>query len=93
MSQLVDANIISSSKGREGGYTLTKEPNDIKLVDILEAVKECLHQTDCLLGIGACNEAKKCALHDQWLSPKKAILTMFKNTTLKEIVQGKIISL
>ena len=85
MTQLVDANIIKSIRGREGGYSIVKEPSLIKIVDILEAVKECLHDTNCLLGIGACNEQKKCALHDNWKEPKKSMISMFKNTTLEDI--------
>ena len=87
MSQLVDANIIKSIRGREGGYLMEKDPSQIKIVDILEAVKECLHGTDCLLGIGACNDNKKCALHDKWKEPKKSMLKMFQDTTLADIAK------
>ena len=87
MSQLVDANIIKSIRGREGGYLMEKDPSQIKIVDILEAVKVCLHGTDCLLGIGACNDNKKCALHDKWKEPKKSMLKMFQDTTLADIAK------
>ena len=90
MSQLVDAKILKSIRGREGGYLIEKEPSEIKIVDILKAVKECLHGTDCLLGIGACNENKKCALHDNWKEPKKSMISMFKNTTLEDISKKTI---
>ena len=88
MTQLVVANIITSTRGREGGYSIAKEPSEIKIIDILEAVKECLHETDCLLGIGACNKNKKCALHDKWKEPQKSILDMFQNTTLNDIAKA-----
>ena len=87
MTQLVDADILKSTRGREGGYSLVKDSSEIEIVAILEAVKECLHGTNCLLGIGACNEKKKCALHDKWKKPKQSILDMFQNTTLKEIAK------
>ena len=40
--------------------------------DILEAVKECLHEENCVLGVGACKEHNKCALHDEWKTPKNS---------------------
>jgi len=86
MSQLVEANIITSTRGREGGYALAKSPSSIHIVDLLEAVKECLHGKDCLLGVGLCSETKKCALHDNWEVPKKSILSMFKDTTLADLI-------
>jgi len=85
MTQLSEANIIISTRGRDGGYCISKAPSDIYINDILVAVKECLHGKDCVLGIGLCQETKKCALHDQWKAPKKSILSMFKNTSLEDI--------
>ncbi|MCK5293361.1 MAG: Rrf2 family transcriptional regulator [Arcobacteraceae bacterium] len=85
MTQLVGANIITSVRGRDGGYALTKEPSMIKIVDILEAVKEYLHEDICVLGTGACDVNKKCALHDRWTVPKQSIIDMFQNTTLIDL--------
>ena len=84
MTQLVEANIIISTRGREGGYSIEKELSQITIGDILEAVKESLHQKECLLGNGPCDERKKCVLHDKWTSPKRAISDMFRNTTLED---------
>ena len=49
MSLLVEGGIISSSRGREGGYSIEKELSQITIEHILEAVKESLHQRECLL--------------------------------------------
>jgi len=87
MTQLVDANIIVSIRGREGGYSIAKEASQIKILDILNAVKECLHSKNCLLGLGTCNETKKCAMHDRWREPKISVLDMFINTTLADIAK------
>jgi Rrf2 family protein len=92
MTLLVDGGIISSSRGREGGYSIEKELSQITIENILEAVKESLHQKECLLGNGLCDERKKCLLHDKWNSPKKAIKEMFHKTTLEDIVLEKTIS-
>jgi len=86
MTQLVEANIIVSTRGREGGYSIEKELSQITIGDILEAVKESLHQKECLLGNGPCDERKKCVLHDKWTSPKRAISDMFRNTTLEDVI-------
>lgn len=85
MAQLVNANIITSTRGREGGYSLTKDAEQINIIDILKAVDEDVVDDSCLLGTGSCNANKKCAMHDKWKEPKKAMLTMFKKTSLKDI--------
>jgi Rrf2 family protein len=86
MTLLVEANIINSLRGREGGYSLAKDPVVIKIIDILEAVKECIHSKNCVLGEGLCSTTNKCSLHDSWRYPKKTMLGMFRDTTLADIV-------
>jgi len=91
MTQLTNAELIKSIRGREGGYSLIKKPSDIRIIEILEAVKECMNEKNCLLGTGLCNDLKKCALHDVWEEPKKSINNMFYNTTLADIVESNTI--
>lgn len=85
-AQLVEAQIIQSIRGREGGYTLAKAPSEVYIKDILEAVNESLHQQQCLLGNKQCNESKKCILHDKWSAPKKEMVEMFSQTSLSDIL-------
>ena len=85
MTKLVNANIIDSIRGREGGFALAKSPSEIKLIDILDALKDCVDEKNCLLGTGMCDAREKCILHDQWEHPRKEILNMFKNTTLENL--------
>ena len=85
MSQLVNAELLLSIRGREGGYKLAKNSSDITILDILNAACDPLDSHICILGSTPCNEHKKCALHDAWRAPKKSIANMFKNTTLDKL--------
>lgn len=84
MAELVKAGFIESIKGREGGYRLLQSSSSIRILDILNAFNECDNDDKCLLGIGACDSNNKCALHDQWVTPKEMIQTMYENTTLDQ---------
>ncbi len=86
MSLLVEGGILVSSRGREGGYSIEKELNTIKIGDILEAMQESLHQEECVLGNGPCNKKEKCTLHNKWITTKKAMQEMFVNTTLEDMI-------
>jgi Rrf2 family protein len=91
MTQLTNANLIKSIRGREGGYVISKAPSSIRLIEILEAVKESINSENCLLSNGLCNNTHKCALHDIWKKPKKAIDDMFYNTTLADMIRKNTI--
>jgi len=85
ITQLVANNLITSSRGREGGIKIERPSNKIKLIEILEAVKEEILDTSCMLGLGECNAIDKCCLHDQWEYPKLTVLKMFQETTLEDM--------
>ena len=85
MMKLVNADLIISIRGREGGYKLSKPASDITIIEILMHFNEFPDDKQCLLGIGVCDSKKKCALHDQWIKPKSMIKKMFVNTTLADI--------
>lgn len=84
MAQLVKAEYILSVRGREGGYKLAKPASSISVMDILEQFHDPVTYKQCILGIGACENENKCALHDQWAEPKKRIRKMFEETTLEK---------
>lgn len=82
MTNLVKEELISSIRGREGGFELARPANEINLAQVLDMISDSLEDDSCLLGIGDCDSQNKCALHDQWLQPKIMIHKMFENTTL-----------
>jgi len=85
MIHLIKNSFVISVKGRGGGYKLSKLSCEISIYDILDSLKELDNDTQCILGIGECNEKNKCALHDQWIQPKELIKKMYKNTTLDQL--------
>ena len=85
MTDLVKANFVISVRGREGGYKLKKDPDEVTVNDILELFNDSIKDEQCILGIGFCNGLCKCALHDQWMEPKLLMQKMYRESSLKEI--------
>lgn len=89
MTELEKKELVSASRGRDGGFTLKHDANTIYLKDILEAIGEPLESKRCILGFELCDATNPCALHDQWLKPKNIIEEMLKNTSLRSLVDEK----
>jgi Rrf2 family protein len=87
MTILVKANLVTSIRGRDGGYILAKEAKDIKIIDILKLFDDTVSDNECILGIGECDNSNHCALHNQWLKPKTLIDEMFYNTSLESLIK------
>ena len=86
MTKLVKAEILTSIRGKEGGFKLAKDSNTIYLMDIIELFDESLQKDACILGIEKeCNEKKRCFMHDKWKKPKKEIYELFEGTSIEDI--------
>lgn len=89
MTQLVKKELVLASRGRDGGFSLAKDANEIMLCDILEAVGEPIETERCILGFEKCDSLNPCALHDKWSQPKTMIENMLTTSTLKSLVLDK----
>jgi Rrf2 family protein len=85
MTELVKAGLIISIRGREGGFSFAKPPSEIIISEILDIFHDSIKDEQCVLGIGFCNGMCKCALHDQWMEPKRLMQKMFEESTLEAI--------
>ena len=81
-------NLVLSARGPNGGYILSKEPSEIKLSSIINAVDEKIKTVKCKReSKKGCNgKAIKCITHDLWDELENHINTFFEKNTLKDIV-------
>lgn len=89
MTELEKQGLVNASKGRNGGFSLANDANDIYLRDIIEAIGESMESNRCILGFEMCDATNPCALHNQWLEPKKNIENMLQTTSLASLLNDK----
>ena len=93
-------NLVESSRGPSGGYSLAKSPEEIKLSSIIKAVNEEVKTVACKkeLKKGCNGKSIKCITHDLWDDLETHINNFFERNTLKYIIyriknkQGKEIN-
>ena len=81
-------NLVESSRGPLGGYSLTKSPEEIKLSSIIKAVNEEVKTVACKkeLKKGCNGKSIKCITHDLWDDLETHINNFFERNTLKDII-------
>ena len=84
MTKLSKHDLIASIQGKYGGFCITKELSQIRVLDIL-IVFDDNHNKKCVLEDRDCNYEEKCILHDKWKEPKCAIDDFFTKTTLEDL--------
>ncbi len=80
--------IVKSIRGKKGGYTLNKTPNDIKISDILFAVEEKVKTIGCQKhSKKGCNgKSAKCITHNLWDEVETHINVFFHKKNLGDLI-------
>ena len=81
-------NLVQSSRGPTGGYSLTRSPEQIKLSSIIGAVDEKVETVGCKKESkkGCTGKSIKCITHDLWDVLETHINNFFEKNTLKDII-------
>lgn len=79
------AMLITSIRGAQGGYVLSKEPKDITVADVMFILEGPIEISDCLEG-ASCNNVDCCATRMLWEKIKSSIDEVMKSVTLQDIV-------
>ena len=81
-------NLVQSVRGPLGGYVLTKYPEQIKLLSIINAVDEKIKTVKCKKeSKKGCNgKSIKCIAHNLWDDLEAHINKFFEDNTLSDIL-------
>ncbi len=96
--QLVRGKIISSTKGPNGGFYLTKQNSKKNVCDIIENIDGLNKLNDCFLGLNECDSKNPCPVHFIVEPFKNNILGKFRDKTIQEFAQeisdkGRVLTL
>ena len=82
LQRLVKANFLYSSRGPTGGFLLKKNPEEISILDIYEAIEGNIESTGCPMEQKLC-PFDKCLVGNIVKKVTDDIVTYFKKQTLK----------
>lgn len=85
---LKSAGVIRSIRGALGGYVLAKDPNDIRVSEILEALEGPFVPVDCVADEGICTQSGDCITRDVWCEIAVQLKNYFDAITLQELVDN-----
>jgi Rrf2 family transcriptional regulator, iron-sulfur cluster assembly transcription factor len=82
-------NIVESTRGPGGGYTLARKPEEVSVADIIVAVDEPLDATQCG-GKGNCHgdddQNGRCMTHDLWTNLNTRMVEYLASVSLRDLV-------
>jgi Rrf2 family protein len=88
LTTLSKKKLISSVRGRTGGFVLARPAPRIALVDIIDAVEGFERQPQCLFGFAECKLERPCAMHERWARHQRAVVRTLSKATLAEVLSA-----
>jgi Rrf2 family protein len=83
---LAEAGLAEARAGRDGGYRLTRPPNEVALLEVVEAAEGAFTLERCILRGGPCHWDHACAVHSAWSAAVQACRESLGRTTLADLV-------
>lgn len=89
---LKKAGYVKSTRGAQGGYMLTKKPDQISVGNILRALEGDLNPVDCSLTNDdkVCSESSLCVTKFVWKRISDSINDVVDNISLQDLVNEQL---
>jgi len=86
LKALTRTGLVQSQKGLGGGFRLGRDPQQIKLIEVVDPIDSISRWESCFLG-GSCHGTKPCAVHDQWSAVRQSYLDYLRQTTIADLAE------
>ena len=85
---LAQHRLVASTRGAHGGYRLSRPPEDISLIAIVEAMEGPLAMTECSLDDTSCGIASQCGARANWRRINDIVADALRNVSLAQMLEG-----
>ena len=85
LKTLVDEQLVRSTRGPHGGYTLGKPASEISFLEVIEAVEGPIAINVCLDGEDPCSKASACTMVSVWREGQEKMLDVYRQARLSDL--------
>jgi Rrf2 family protein len=86
ISQLSIAGLLHTSRGARGGVTLAREPKEITLLEVIEAIDGPIRLNECVGENGNCTFDNDCPLRPVWCEAQEDLVKRLKGTNFAQLM-------
>jgi Rrf2 family protein len=87
VSQLSVAGLLQTSRGARGGGSLAREPGQISLLEVIEAIDGPILLNECVSETGVCTFGDECPIHEVWCNAQAELVQRLKNIYFSQFVE------
>ncbi len=92
ISQLSIAGLLHTSRGARGGVTLARDPRDITLLEVIEAIDGPIQLNECVGEDAECTFDGECPLRSVWCDAQEMLVKRLKGTNFHQLLERSKVS-
>ena len=90
IAHLKKAKLVESTRGKEGGYRLTRTPEEYSILEILNSIEDNLAPVSCIqAGEIHCDHADACLTIPMWKELDEITNRYLSSVTLEDLLTGQ----
>jgi Rrf2 family protein len=86
ISQLSIAGLLHTSRGAYGGIALARNPEQITLLQVIEAIDGPIQLNVCVGREYVCSFEDNCPIQSVWCDAQNELITKLKNTNFAQLI-------
>jgi Rrf2 family protein len=87
ISQLSIAGLLHTSRGARGGISLSRDPEQITLLEVIEAIDGPIQLNMCIERGGVCQYEENCPLQPVWCDAQGELVTRLRSTNFGQLTR------
>lgn len=87
ISQLSIAGLLHTSRGARGGVTLARDPKDVSLLEVIEAIDGPIMLNECVGENSTCTFDDDCPLRPVWCEAQEELVNRLKGTNFQQLLE------
>lgn len=88
VSQLSVAGLLQTSRGARGGVSLARTPDEISLLEVVEAIDGPILLNECVAANGVCTFGDDCPMRPVWCDAQAELVGRLRATNFAQFLNG-----
>lgn len=87
ISQLSIAGLIHTSRGARGGVSLARDPSEVSVLEVVEAIDGPISFNDCTLDPHQCVFGEECPIRPLWCGTQSELVEKLRRATFSQFLK------
>jgi len=83
------AGMVQTSRGARGGVSLAREPKDISLLEVVEAIDGPITLNECVPDSSLCTFGDDCTVHGVWSDVQQKLVRELSLTSFADLMASR----